>query len=108
QDFSIDQNTPFVKSNRFAGHRYDPFQEHDAGSRESNAHDVPPPGLMEKISLPIEEIDPVLLIGGQHAAALDPNGQQDKFENNETAHHQNENANEGALWLAANQHSTDP
>ena len=65
-----------VKSDSFTWQADDPLHVHDAWTSEPDGHDVPASRLMKQVGQAIDQIDTVVLVGREHAAALDLNGQQ--------------------------------
>src|SRR5438105_646520 len=113
QFFAINDRAAMFKSNRFAGHAYNAFHEHDTRAGHADAHDIPTLRFGMTIGQPVYKIDSPVPISGEHAVALDANRQDDISENeelekNETEYRKNECSDERSLRIPPNQHDAQP
>lgn len=96
---AIDENVTEGKPDGFTRQAEDSFHIHDPGRAVdvicpagADAHHVPSFRLVDEVGEAVDEIDGVVFIGWRHADAVDANGQQDKFKNENAGAHQNRNS----------------
>src|SRR6266850_1035109 len=94
---AVDESMAAPKLDGLSRQTDDPLHIHDADARGANGHHISPTWLLKRIGEAIHKIDTVVLIGRQHAAALDANWQQDKAEYHRHCDKQDDEAHHGPL-----------
>ena len=97
-----------MEAHAFSGPRDDAFHEHNARTRKLDGDHIAAFGFGAEISQAIDEVDSMILVGGQHAAALDPNRQQHEFENDETSDYQGRNPQQRITGIPAEDDGSPP
>src|SRR6266481_4076898 len=108
ESLPIDQQTAAVKSDRLAWQRHDTFAQHDAFASHLDSNYVSPLRRVENIGQAINEFDAVIFIGIQHADSLHPNRHQHILGAEPHDNDPDEDAHQGDLWVAPDDHSANP